>query len=171
MKLLIITQLLMMSFFFIYSTHPLTMGFLLISSTLWFSFMMNFTMKTFWFLYVLIIVFIGGMMVLFIYINSLFPNEKFNFNQTITTTILLISFFIFNILFLLNKQFNLLKINSQLNNLNLMNDTFFMTSMKIFSSSSSLIILALVNYLFFSFIIFVKITNFSSGPLRMIKYV
>nr|AXS66018.1 NADH dehydrogenase subunit 6 [Coleoptera sp. 22 KM-2017] len=163
---MLLFQLTLLTLIFSYSTHPMNMGFLLIMIIFTFSFMTGFLMKTFWFLYILIIAFIGGMLILFIYINSLFPNEKFIFNQTMMIMMIMISISLSIMFYLINLSYNAYTPNSQLINLNMTTDQFFLYTMKMFSSSSSLIITMMVNYLLLCFIIFVKITNFFSGPLR-----
>lgn len=130
------------------------------------------TITSFWFLYILILVFIGGILVLFIYVTSIFPNEKFSFNQyfllfTLLLFICVIILFIFlNNYFIINLNINSLEsfFNIKLN-INLIN------TIKIFNTKNSLLLIFLVNYLFYCIIIVIKLTNFFIGPLRKINYV
>lgn len=128
--------------------------------------------NSFWFLYLLILVFIGGILVLFIYVTSIFPNEKFSFNQKllisslIFITTLLIFFIVLNNYFIINLNLN--NIESMLNikiNFNITN------TRKIFNSNNNLLLIFLVNYLFYCITIVIKITNFFKGPLRKLNYV
>nr|YP_010535581.1 NADH dehydrogenase subunit 6 [Otobius lagophilus]UYB78389.1 NADH dehydrogenase subunit 6 [Otobius lagophilus]UYB78402.1 NADH dehydrogenase subunit 6 [Otobius lagophilus]UYL27142.1 NADH dehydrogenase subunit 6 [Otobius lagophilus] len=66
-----------LSILFFISSHPLSMIFILISMTILIAFIMIFTMKNLWFPLILILLILGGMLVLFIYVSSLTPNQKF----------------------------------------------------------------------------------------------
>nr|YP_010490458.1 NADH dehydrogenase subunit 6 [Octolasmis warwickii]UWM12944.1 NADH dehydrogenase subunit 6 [Octolasmis warwickii] len=63
---------------FVFSFHPLGMIFILIAQTILIS-MMIFSLCNFpWFSYTLILVFLGGMLVLFTYMANIASNEKFS---------------------------------------------------------------------------------------------
>lgn len=137
------------------------------------SLFLGYITKSFWFLYLLILIFIGGILVLFIYVTTIFPNEKFIFNQskiilTITTIFFCITLLILIKYFLsLNFPYNRLIINFIKINENLQ----LKTTIKIFISQSNLLIILIVNYLFYCIIVVIKIVNFFKGPLRIINYV
>nr|UGS80396.1 NADH dehydrogenase subunit 6 [Lachesilla picticeps] len=167
MHLFFMTISIFLSIMFLFSMNPLTMGLILIFQTISLSLFLAFCLKSTWFIYMLILIFIGGMLVLFLYVTSIFPNEKFSFNQPkmiswlllifLTTTFLMIYSFSLNLNFFFQE--------SQIN--------FYMTEFypllatkKIFSSQTSVLIMFLVNYLFFCMIVVIKITNFFQGPLR-----
>nr|YP_214898.1 NADH dehydrogenase subunit 6 [Centruroides limpidus]AAV53592.1 NADH dehydrogenase subunit 6 [Centruroides limpidus] len=61
--------------FFFFSTHPLVMGLILVLSTVFVSFHLFFVLGVGWFSYVFFLVFLGGVLVLFIYVASLAANE------------------------------------------------------------------------------------------------
>nr|YP_010384296.1 NADH dehydrogenase subunit 6 [Odontodactylus havanensis]UGW52150.1 NADH dehydrogenase subunit 6 [Odontodactylus havanensis] len=73
------------SIIFINLAHPLAMGMMLLLQTLAIcaiTALMNFYV---WFSYILFLIFLGGMLVLFIYITSLASNEMFQFSFKIVT--------------------------------------------------------------------------------------
>lgn len=65
---------------FLNLSHPVALGLVLILHTLLISGVTGLVAGNFWFSYVLFLVFLGGVLVLFIYITSLASNEKFNLN-------------------------------------------------------------------------------------------
>ena len=126
--------------------------------------------KTFWFSYVLFLVFVGGILVLFIYVTSLASNEIFNVSIKIIT----IAFFIlvilnFNFLFF-DKTLNLFLFESfDRINLDLIKRFYqenLLTINKLYNFPINLITIILIIYLFLTLIAVVKITNIFEGPLR-----
>jgi NADH-ubiquinone oxidoreductase chain 6 len=65
---------------FIVLNHPISLGLVLIAHTLLISVVTGVVGGHFWFSYILFLVFLGGVLVLFIYITSLASNEKFTFD-------------------------------------------------------------------------------------------
>nr|AFY16855.1 NADH dehydrogenase subunit 6 [Longivalvus hyalospilus] len=160
-----------MNMIFFILLNPLSLGLVLILQTLVLSITMG-TMTSFWFLYLLILVFIGGMLVLFIYVTSIFPNEKFSFNQNMFIIFLISALFMIFMLSFMNMNFMM---NLNLNNLeiilNMKSNMIMISTMKIFSTQGNLILMFLVNYLFYCMVIVIKMTNFFKGPLRKMIYV
>jgi NADH-ubiquinone oxidoreductase chain 6 len=68
------------SFVFISLTHPITIGLILIGHTVIIGVVTGIISSNFWFSYILFLVFLGGVLVLFIYITRLAANEKFIFS-------------------------------------------------------------------------------------------
>nr|UGS80448.1 NADH dehydrogenase subunit 6 [Lachesilla sp. LaspGHN] len=172
MYTLFIPMILMCSLLFFFSMNPLAMGLILILQTIFLSLFLITFMKSAWFIYMFILIFIGGMLILFIYVTSIFPNEKFNFNQLkmifffILFSVLTVMLILY--LTLLNFNFSFLEcytIYPSMENANLI------STKKFFSSETNLLIIFLVNYLFFCMIVVIKITNFHEGPLRKMNYV
>nr|UFZ13918.1 NADH dehydrogenase subunit 6 [Neohermes californicus] len=158
-----------MSWNFTQMNHPLAMGLVLLIQTTLISIISGYIMKTFWFSYLLFLIMLGGMLVLFIYMTSLASNEKFSFsmnnllfNSLILFTFIIIILFNDNIIMIINNiniDMNFMNnlINIKENNLNLI---------KLYNYPIMNITLLLVNYLFLTLIIIVKITNINYGPLR-----
>lgn len=126
--------------------------------------------KRFWFSYILFLIFLGGLLVLFIYVTSLASNEIFNFSNK-TLYFLTTIFFIFITIFLLID--NLLILNNLITQ-----ERDYLISIKSFIIENSihlnklynfpinLITILLMIYLFFTLVAVVKITNIFEGPLR-----
>lgn len=126
--------------------------------------------KTFWFSYVLFLVFVGGILVLFIYVTSLASNEIFNISIKIIC-ISLCLLFITNFIFLfLDKSLNLFLFSSHdIINLDLIKSFYqenLLTINKLYNFPINLITIILIVYLFLTLVAVVKITNIFEGPLR-----
>lgn len=112
----------------------------------------------------------GGILVLFIYVTSIFPNNKFFFNQFTGLIIFLLIIILFLSVLVSNNFFNLNFIfldfkNNYLIDLTLSNSL----TIKIFFYKTNLIIIFLVIYLFYCILVVIKITSFINGPLRKIN--
>nr|QOL00839.1 NADH dehydrogenase subunit 6 [Nipponomeconema sinica] len=151
--------------------HPMAMMLIIILQTLIVALSAGMMTSTFWFSYILFLVFLGGMLVLFIYITTLASNELF----LIPTKSLIIMTFMFSLVILLSLSsdstlWNLLNSNEDMNNINNELITFHSESAylltKLYNKPTDLITLMLVNYLFLTLIAIVKITNIFQGPLR-----
>lgn len=127
-------------------------------------------MKRFWFSYILFLIFLGGLLVLFIYVTSLASNEMFNFSNKIIFFLLIIFFLIFSTFLLLDKLVILNNlINQENENLNFMKSFIIENSLnlnKLYIFPINLTTILLIMYLFFTLIAVVKITNIFEGPLR-----
>nr|AIV00395.1 NADH dehydrogenase subunit 6 [Aedes notoscriptus] len=157
------------SFIFMQMKHPLAMGLMLLIQTFLTSLLTGMLMKTFWFSYVLFLIFMGGMLVLFIYVTSLSSNEMFSmsFKLLFIMTIMLMIFMIFSLFldtstieqFINNNEMNMFFLNSFLpENIIELN--------KMYNFPTNLITLLLINYLFLTLLVTVKITKKNYGPLR-----
>nr|YP_009261963.1 NADH dehydrogenase subunit 6 [Tipula cockerelliana]AMN09078.1 NADH dehydrogenase subunit 6 [Tipula cockerelliana] len=169
-----ITYSLIMSFLFTQMKHPMSMGLILLIQTFFICLITGSMMKTFWFSYVLFLIFIGGMLVLFIYMTSLASNEMFNFSTQ--TFLLLSSLFLFLIIliFIINdfSYLNPFSLNAEMtpiiNEMNFIKENTLNLN-KLYNFPTNLLTLLLINYLFLTLIIIVKITNNFFGPLRQIN--
>uniref|UniRef100_A0AAU7VB90 NADH-ubiquinone oxidoreductase chain 6 n=1 Tax=Stenopsocus metastictus TaxID=3074944 RepID=A0AAU7VB90_9NEOP len=164
MVLYLMVSFLFMILFF-YLNNPLTLGLILICQTLALTFLLGSLVKSFWFLYLLILIFIGGMLVLFIYVTSIFPNEKFDVNNNNSINIIVFISLLGITLVIYNNFFNLTPSFDSLENL-VMTNKFMVPSVKMFSFNTSVLFIFMVNYLFYCMIVVIKITNFFKGPLR-----
>nr|YP_010146977.1 NADH dehydrogenase subunit 6 [Conosia irrorata]QQP21499.1 NADH dehydrogenase subunit 6 [Conosia irrorata] len=158
------------SIIFTQMKHPLAMGMMLLFQTLIITMISGLISKSFWYSYILFLIFLGGMLVLFIYVTSLASNEMFSFSNKITFIILIIlNLFIILFLFMdmtISQPFtnNIDMINN--NNLTIYLNENNMNLMKLYNFPTNLLTLILINYLFLTLIIIVKITNNYKGPLR-----
>nr|YP_010554578.1 NADH dehydrogenase subunit 6 [Tachycines shuangcha]UYO78936.1 NADH dehydrogenase subunit 6 [Tachycines shuangcha] len=169
MMLMII--MLMMSMMFMLANHPLMMTLIIIMQTLMICLSTGIMCQSFWFSYILFLVFLGGMLVLFIYITSLASNEMFKIPSwsmilvMITMMIIMITYLILDSSLWLN-MIN----NNDMININNYSSTMYTESnlslTKLYNDPSNLITLMLVMYLFLTLIVIVNITNIFKGPLR-----
>lgn len=126
--------------------------------------------KTFWFSYIIFLIFLGGILILFIYITSLASNELFFFSTKkflklffiIIIIIILISTFDKNFIYFYLENLEIKSIN---NLLIYINENIFILR-KLYNFPINLLTIFLINYLFLTLIVSVKITNINKGPLR-----
>nr|ACY00208.1 NADH dehydrogenase subunit 6 [Bacillus rossius] len=154
---LMLTLNMTMNMTFLMMKHPMSMGMIIIMQTTMISMMTGMLYKSFWFSYILFLMFIGGMMVLFIYMTSLMPNMMFSLSSKSMTMIILT----LGIMLWTQKK---TMINNNDMELMMTNNTM-LTKMYNYPVNISLIMMA--SYLFFTMITVFKITESNKGPLRM----
>nr|YP_010836012.1 NADH dehydrogenase subunit 6 [Taeniopteryx auberti]WGC89531.1 NADH dehydrogenase subunit 6 [Taeniopteryx auberti] len=168
-QLIIITSI-TLSLIFTQMNHPLAMGMMLLMQTLVICLLTGLTTQSFWFSYILFLVFLGGLLVLFIYVTSLASNEMFSFSSKIIifTSIPFLSMLIIN-MFMDPSMWSTNLVNSEMMSmpsLLMCTEESLSTLMKLYNQPTGYITLMLVLYLFLTLIAVVKITNIFSGPLR-----
>nr|YP_010031486.1 NADH dehydrogenase subunit 6 [Togoperla limbata]QOV02877.1 NADH dehydrogenase subunit 6 [Togoperla limbata] len=158
------------AFAFTQMSHPLASGLMLLLQTLIVALIAGFMTQSFWFSYILFLVFLGGLLVLFIYVTSLASNEMFSLSlhTLLYTSLPLLS---------IGVMFSFLDPHAMINltnNTDLYSPTTELphlenafSLMKLYNNPTSLITLMLVLYLFLTLIAVVKITKISHGPLRL----
>nr|YP_010627147.1 NADH dehydrogenase subunit 6 [Achaea serva]WBK26838.1 NADH dehydrogenase subunit 6 [Achaea serva] len=160
------------SFFMMFLNNPLSMGLMILFQTLLMCLLSGMLIKTYWFSYILFLTFLGGLLVLFIYVSSIASNELFkpSFNMKLLfffsiMTFIMIQFFFMNNLFWMN-----FSINSDMNNMIslsiFMNNENKINLSKLYNNQTFMLMLMLIIYLFITLIAVVKITNIFYGPLR-----
>nr|YP_009544112.1 NADH dehydrogenase subunit 6 [Cosmoscarta bispecularis]AZJ53287.1 NADH dehydrogenase subunit 6 [Cosmoscarta bispecularis] len=168
MKMTLLLMSIMTSSLFMNMKHPLSMGSMLMIQTTLSCMLNGMNSYSYWFSYILFITFIGGMMVLFIYMSSIASNEKFKFSiKLLLMTLMMVML----MMLMINVDPNLMikNINSEtMSFLNSKNNNKEMSSiMKMFNFPSMMISMMMILYLLFTMISVVKITNIKEGPLRM----
>nr|YP_010946957.1 NADH dehydrogenase subunit 6 [Sigmella ectobioides]WGO57714.1 NADH dehydrogenase subunit 6 [Sigmella ectobioides] len=143
--------------------HPLSMGLILLIQTIMISLMSGMITYSFWFSYILLIVFLGGMLILFIYVTSLASNEMFYMSTKImlTMTAMIILFKI-----MLNNTEPFMQ-NTESMTFISTNNTEMLS--KLYNQPTKIITVILASYLFLTLITVVKITNLHKGPLRQMN--
>nr|UOU85289.1 NADH dehydrogenase subunit 6 [Compsobata cibaria] len=173
MQLMLYTLMLILSIIFMQMNHPLAMGLMLLIQTMVICLMTGLMAKTFWFSYILFLVFLGGMLVLFIYVTSLASNEMFSFSMKLTINSLIMLFLMIIMSLIVDKTMlvNFLTNNDMSSNINYY--TFYnensLNLNKLYNYPTNLITLLLMNYLLITLIAIVKITKLFHGPLRMMN--
>nr|UFP05419.1 NADH dehydrogenase subunit 6 [Sucra jujuba] len=175
-KMFLSTIMIILSIMMIFLYHPLSIGLMILFQTLLMCLLSSMLIKTYWFSYILFLTFLGGLLVLFIYVSSIASNEMFNlsFNMKLmmmTSLMLIIMMQIYSYNF---ENLNWMNLSNNISeNNNMMNISFFNNENKInlnklYNNQTYLIMMMLVIYLFISLVAVVKITNIHYGPLRSI---
>nr|ACT88818.1 NADH dehydrogenase subunit 6 [Pieris rapae] len=167
-----LTMMIFISFVMLFSKHPLKMGLMIITQTLILSLILGVYINTYWFSYILFLVFLGGLLVLFIYVSSIASNEMMNFSFKMKLFFLLMinMMMILSILKMKN-YFNFIDnfINNEMNEMTnyflFFNENKIKLS-KLYNSQTFLMIMMIIIYLFITLIAIIKITNIFFGPLR-----
>lgn len=167
-QLILLASCLIVGLTFITINHPLAIGLILLIQTLIISLITGLLSTTFWFSYILFLVFLGGILVLFIYVTSLASNEIFSISsQTIILSGLFLGALVTLSLFndpsiwlspSTSDQLLLTSTNLDPSLTNLL--------MKLYNSPTHLLTLLLVLYLFLTLVAVVTITDIFEGPLR-----
>jgi len=143
------------------------MGLTLLFQTTFISILSGLIAPTFWFSYILFLVFLGGMLVLFIYVTSLASNEMFSissksliFTLLFITLVFIICLLYDHIIWLIPSS--LLNESTLLFNFQILPTFLF----KLYNTYSCVFTIILISYLFLTLVVVVSITNIFHGPLR-----
>nr|ADX01606.1 NADH dehydrogenase subunit 6 [Siphluriscus chinensis]UZN92483.1 NADH dehydrogenase subunit 6 [Siphluriscus sp. l JZ-2022] len=163
-ELFLLLTMILSTILFTTMNHPLAMGIMLLMQTLLVCLTAGLTASSFWFSYILFLVFLGGMLVLFIYVTSLASNEMFSTPMKSTLS----GFILMFIIFMISTLNDPVTWNSPHSNVNdpFQTPIIINSIMKIYNSSTSLITTLLVVYLLITLIAVVTITKINQGPLR-----
>nr|YP_009050072.1 NADH dehydrogenase subunit 6 [Charybdis feriata]AGW99046.1 NADH dehydrogenase subunit 6 [Charybdis feriata] len=166
MTLLFIPSVLILSFLFTRLTHPLSMGLTLLVQTILISLTTGLSTYSYWFSYILFMIFLGGMLVLFIYVTSLASNESFHFSYSILTISLGFLIFLMPLTLIWDSLLNGFMTQLPLSSLNMESSNVFIISW-IYTTNLMNFTLFIILYLLLTLIVVVKITNLFKGPLRL----
>nr|UAA82767.1 NADH dehydrogenase subunit 6 [Seira dowlingi] len=139
------------------ASHPVMILLLILLHTFMVCILTWSLIKSSWFSFILFIIFLGGLMVLFVYITSLASNEKFNMEIPSMQKIALLTMF-FLMMIILIKPLSSLTVYHNLN--------FFKMISIMISNPDMFLILLVMTYLLVTLIVAVKISNKFEGPLR-----
>nr|YP_010175364.1 NADH dehydrogenase subunit 6 [Cincticostella fusca]QSL98504.1 NADH dehydrogenase subunit 6 [Cincticostella fusca] len=165
---LLILMILNVSGLFIFMTHPLAMGLILLVQTCLVALLTGSLSPTFWFSYILFLVFLGGMLVLFIYMTSLASNEMFSLSGP--ALFLLPPFIGMGMIMGIGAHvFDWAYpcgISNETCESSIGENPLPTLIVKLFNSLSSHLTILLACYLFLTLIAVVNITSINQGPLR-----
>nr|QEJ81989.1 NADH dehydrogenase subunit 6 [Tubuca paradussumieri] len=167
MLLLTLPLLLSFSILFTQLSHPLAMGLVLLIQTLFISISLGLSSFSFWFSYILFLIFLGGMLVLFIYVASIASNEVFIPSASYLIFFILAAFFSLTLLFidpLMTPSSSSLPWSSS----SISTSTPAIISW-IYNTPSMNFTIFIICYLLLMLIIVVKIINLFKGPLRLMQ--
>nr|YP_010538756.1 NADH dehydrogenase subunit 6 [Pristolycus diversecostatus]UYE92367.1 NADH dehydrogenase subunit 6 [Pristolycus diversecostatus] len=152
----------MMTIMFMFISHPLTMGMILLIQTLLIAMYTGYISMNLWFSYILFIIMVGGMLILFIYMTSVASNEKFSYSKMM---MILMMMFIMVSMWIMKDQL-MMMMNSM--NLDLMTKKiiFKMSLNKFLMYPMMMMSASIIIYLLMALVAVSKITNIKNGPLR-----
>nr|YP_010701714.1 NADH dehydrogenase subunit 6 [Eupeodes americanus]YP_010701753.1 NADH dehydrogenase subunit 6 [Eupeodes luniger]WCJ53275.1 NADH dehydrogenase subunit 6 [Eupeodes americanus]WCJ53327.1 NADH dehydrogenase subunit 6 [Eupeodes luniger] len=170
MQLILYITILMLAFMFIQMNHPLSMGMMLLIQTVMVCCISGLMTKSFWFSYILFLIFIGGMLVLFIYVTSLASNEMFTFSLKMFM-LMFFSLLIMMVMIIFMDKMILMfnSLNNEMSSISSMNNYILENTLnlnKLYNYPTNMINILLINYLLITLIATVKITKLFYGPLR-----
>nr|YP_010968312.1 NADH dehydrogenase subunit 6 [Ceriagrion nipponicum]WNN67121.1 NADH dehydrogenase subunit 6 [Ceriagrion nipponicum] len=153
------------SMIFIMMKHPMSMGVTLLMQTVIICVITSNMSKTSWFSYILFLVFLGGMLILFIYMTSVASNELFMKNKLSSFVAIILGMMLMMMVFVSIDPM-LLNNNSQETMEFLIKNNEAMMTMSLFNYPNNIMTIAVVLYLFLTLVVVVKITESHQGPLR-----
>nr|YP_009538166.1 NADH dehydrogenase subunit 6 [Tacola larymna]AYN60948.1 NADH dehydrogenase subunit 6 [Tacola larymna] len=171
LKMFLSFMLIIISISLYFINHPFAMGLMILIQTLFICMLSGMLINTYWFSYILFLVFLGGLLVLFIYVSSIASNELFkihliNKSYFMFLFIILFSSFLLKYnLFWMNFSFND-EMNNFFNDYLFFNNEYNFNLSKLYNKYTYLLMLMMIIYLFITLIAIVKITNIFFGPLR-----
>nr|YP_009019864.1 NADH dehydrogenase subunit 6 [Helicoverpa punctigera]AHJ91283.1 NADH dehydrogenase subunit 6 [Helicoverpa punctigera]AZL93716.1 NADH dehydrogenase subunit 6 [Helicoverpa punctigera]AZL93729.1 NADH dehydrogenase subunit 6 [Helicoverpa punctigera] len=171
-KMIFSILLIMISIYMYMLNNPLSMGLMILFQTLLSCLLTGMLIKTYWFSYILFLTFLGGLLVLFIYVSSIASNEMFKSTFNLKKISLFLLMFLIMIQFIYNNNMYWMNLSSNSDMNNFMELNFFFNNenkinlSKLYNNQTFLIMMMLVIYLFITLIAVVKITNIYYGPLR-----
>nr|URX54315.1 NADH dehydrogenase subunit 6 [Neotermes sp. 7 AB-2022a] len=149
-----------MSAMFTQMNHPLAMGMMLLLQTMMMCLISGLMHQSFWFQYILFMVFVGGMLVLFIYVASLASNEMFS----LSTKMMAMATAMITTMMMIKDQTTTNSKETELYTTT-SNEIITMTS-KLYNQPNGTMTILMALYLLMTLIVVVKVTNVSMGPLR-----
>nr|YP_010610612.1 NADH dehydrogenase subunit 6 [Thereuopoda clunifera]WAP91276.1 NADH dehydrogenase subunit 6 [Thereuopoda clunifera] len=150
-----------LSVIFTFLSHPLSILAVIIVQTMILAILASIMNVSYWFSYILFLIFLGGMLVLFIYVASLASNEIFLKTSLFTILKVFSLPFLVSMIFLYNsKNLNVFSITPNID-VNMIINKFYIHNF--------LLTLLLIIYLLITLFAVVKITKFNKGPLRSVK--
>nr|YP_009236622.1 NADH dehydrogenase subunit 6 [Hormaphis betulae]AMJ17087.1 NADH dehydrogenase subunit 6 [Hormaphis betulae]QNO35887.1 NADH dehydrogenase subunit 6 [Hormaphis betulae] len=160
MKLIILTNLIL-SIYLTTMKSPLKSNLIILLQAISLTLMMNLINKTSWISFMIFILYVGGLMIIFLYISSIAFNEinvnKNNYKSLITKLMLTFMSFM-----LINHLFNWENQNYE-NNLNFEDNFYFMN---MFMMPNNLMIYFIMLILFFMLILIIWLLKNKKGPIR-----
>uniref|UniRef100_UPI0030FE391B NADH dehydrogenase subunit 6 n=1 Tax=Sphingonotus salinus TaxID=319241 RepID=UPI0030FE391B len=168
-KTLILSMLNLMNINFIKLNHPMSMMLVIIMQTTLIGMMTGSMMESFWLSYIMFLTFLGGMMVLFIYITSIASNEMFNIKLT-NVMLTIITIMVMTVMLFNTEKIMFTEIikNTETMNMKFMINFQEMTMSlaKLYNNPTLIITIMMMIYLFIALLAVVKINNINQGPIR-----
>nr|YP_010598431.1 NADH dehydrogenase subunit 6 [Pachymantis bicingulata]UIX55388.1 NADH dehydrogenase subunit 6 [Pachymantis bicingulata] len=158
---------LLLSMIFLFLNHPLSMGLILFLQTISICLISGSMSLSFWFSYVLLLIYLGGMLILFMYITSLASNKMFSYSNYFFLILMFFPLTLVMIYYL--NLFNFMNLTENMENWlmsNMLSNNFLL---KMYNQPINIITILIATYLFLTLIVVVKIINIFKGPLRQMS--
>nr|ADK97564.1 NADH dehydrogenase subunit 6 [Epiperipatus biolleyi] len=154
---------------FFFMMHPITMGIMIIIYVIPISILIGINSQNFWYSYIIILIYLGGLLILFLYITSLASNEKIFLKTSwhLKFTIIIMT--------LLLVSLTLLVFSDQIQNTDSLQESLQIFSNEnnsytsFFSKPVGKITIFLASYLLLCLISVVKICHLIEGPIRALN--
>nr|AIM19546.1 NADH dehydrogenase subunit 6 [Diceroprocta semicincta] len=143
--------------------HPLSMGLILLLQTIFSCMACSLILSSYLLSYILFLIFVGGMLILFMYMSSIASNEKFVFSMKLMFINLLVLSVL--IMFMGKIELSMMKSDDQMSEFNEFSSLMLN---KLYMFPYGNITLMMVIYLLFSMIVVVNIISLKSSPLRSV---
>nr|YP_010716087.1 NADH dehydrogenase subunit 6 [Parnassius schultei]WDE75810.1 NADH dehydrogenase subunit 6 [Parnassius schultei] len=173
LKMFLSLLIMMFSIMMFFFSHPLSMGLMILFQTLLTCLLSGMLINTYWFSYILFLVFLGGLLVLFIYVSSIASNEKF-YNNFFMKMILIFTFMLsisLSYMYMYNMNWLNFINNYEMNNFKnlfiFFNNENKINLSKLYNNYTHFMMMMLIIYLFITLVAVVNITNIFFGPLRL----
>nr|YP_010282314.1 NADH dehydrogenase subunit 6 [Xanthabraxas hemionata]UHM24977.1 NADH dehydrogenase subunit 6 [Xanthabraxas hemionata] len=174
MKIFLSMMMILISIIMIFMNHPLSIGLMILLQTMLMCMLSGMMIKTYWFSYILFITFLGGLLVMFIYVSSVASNELYNtsLNMKLIIMFIILMIMINQIYLYLNENLNWMNFNNNMMDNDNFNKMFFFNNEnkinlnKLYNNHTFMLMMMLMIYLFITLVSIVKITNIFYGPLR-----
>nr|APC61788.1 NADH dehydrogenase subunit 6 [Papilio dardanus]APC61826.1 NADH dehydrogenase subunit 6 [Papilio dardanus dardanus] len=176
LKMFFSLLIIMFSIMMLFLNHPLSMGLMILIQTLIICLISGMLINSYWFSYILFLVFLGGLLVLFIYVSSVASNELFNMNFFLKMSLFFSFLLILFISMYWKLNLNWLNFSFNYEMKNFMNFFIFFNNenninlSKLYNNQTHFMMMMLIIYLFITLVAIVKITNIFFGPLRSINF-
>nr|UNP24735.1 NADH dehydrogenase subunit 6 [Lista haraldusalis] len=163
MKMFFSMNLIFFSLIMFFLNHPLSMGLMILIQTILICSISGMLIGTYWFSYILFLTFLGGLLVLFIYVSSIASNEMFKFSIKSKYNMIMIIYIIIIIMFML--KYNMTNFDKNMEMKSLFNFTLFMNYenniniSKLYNNQTFKLMMMMIIYLLITLIAVVKITN------------
>lgn len=149
---------------FLYTTAPLTRALIIATQRFTVALLIFYPSTTSWYSFILLIIFLRGIIIIFTYISSLAPNKIIKYRPptiiliTILSRLITISALILTAPLIIEKEIN--------TSSELLTPLTSPSIFKLYAFPLASLIILLISYLLLTLIVVVKITKYTTGPLR-----
>nr|ANH54454.1 NADH dehydrogenase subunit 6 [Myzus persicae] len=159
LKLILLTNLIM-AIMLTMMKSPISSNLIILIQTMTLTMMINLINKTAWISFMIFILYIGGLMIIFLYISSIAFNEL-NINKNYKNMIFKLIIIFFTLLYF-KMYFNMENMNYE--NKFMFEDNFYLLNM--FMMPNNLMIYMIMFILFFMLILIIWMLKINKGPIR-----